>query len=391
MSGSGLGTYILELLEDEFPQVNRFTTGRKSFGWCKSLGLDRTEAIFPSSDDDVITSPYNSLMALEKLIEHADCVLPVENEALYNLCAKMAVRFLFWVIYSLFDARFSIQIGKTADKKIVEGSRLSENVQSIQKLRKFYQLSVDVKQNAKTKVNDTSRKKTKEDSFHDMNNVVARMLSNLTSSMRFEGSLNVDLNEITTNLVPYPRLHFLVPSISPCYQSMDLRDAHHQKYMEKLFRQLFESDSQLLCCSPRSSVYLACGILARGRHVTISDLNDSIKHIQRDISIISWNQEGFKIGLCHVSPAGQPVSLLGLSNNCSIGQTFKRIHYRTNKFYKRKAHLHHYTEYMESSCVDNALESVFNLVQDHQTLERGRPYARSGYNCASYKPLRPLV
>ncbi|CCI46703.1 unnamed protein product [Albugo candida] len=334
-TGSGLGTYILELLEDEFPQVNRFTT----------------EAIFPSSDDDVITSPYNSLMALEKLIEHADCVLPVENEALYNLCAKMA-------------------IGKTADKKIVEGSRLSENVQSIQKLRKFYQLSVDVKQNAKTKVNDTSRKKTKEDSFHDMNNVVARMLSNLTSSMRFEGSLNVDLNEITTNLVPYPRLHFLVPSISPCYQSMDLRDAHHQKYMEKLFRQLFESDSQLLCCSPRSSVYLACGILARGRHVTISDLNDSIKHIQRDISIIPWNQEGFKIGLCHVSPAGQPVSLLGLSNNCSIGQTFKRIHYRTNKFYKRKAHLHHYTEYMESSCVDNALESVFNLVQDYQTLER---------------------
>lgn len=28
--------------------------------------------------------------------------------------------------------------------------------------------------------------------------------------MRFEGPLNVDLNEITTNLVPFPRLHFLV-------------------------------------------------------------------------------------------------------------------------------------------------------------------------------------
>lgn len=33
--------------------------------------------------------------------------------------------------------------------------------------------------------------------------------------MRFEGSLNVDLNEITMNLVPFPRMHYLVSSLSP--------------------------------------------------------------------------------------------------------------------------------------------------------------------------------
>ena len=33
--------------------------------------------------------------------------------------------------------------------------------------------------------------------------------------MRFEGSLNVDLNEITMNLVPYPRMHYLLSSLSP--------------------------------------------------------------------------------------------------------------------------------------------------------------------------------
>ena len=31
--------------------------------------------------------------------------------------------------------------------------------------------------------------------------------------MRFEGILNVDLNEITMNLVPYPDLHFLISSL----------------------------------------------------------------------------------------------------------------------------------------------------------------------------------
>jgi len=41
--------------------------------------------------------------------------------------------------------------------------------------------------------------------------------------MRFEGTLNVDLNEITMNLVPYPKLHFLVPGLAPLYSLADMR------------------------------------------------------------------------------------------------------------------------------------------------------------------------
>lgn len=59
-----------------------------------------------------------------------------------------------------------------------------------------------------------------------MNTLAAQLLLDLTwfisfcnfllskSSMRFEGTLNVDLNEITMNLVPYPRMHFLLSSLS---------------------------------------------------------------------------------------------------------------------------------------------------------------------------------
>jgi len=42
------------------------------------------------------------------------------------------------------------------------------------------------------------------------------------SASRFEGDLNVDLNEITMNLVPYPRLHYLVSAISPLYCLKDV-------------------------------------------------------------------------------------------------------------------------------------------------------------------------
>jgi hypothetical protein len=42
--------------------------------------------------------------------------------------------------------------------------------------------------------------------FDAMNGIAASMLLNMTSSVRFEGSLNVDLNDITMNLVPFPRV-----------------------------------------------------------------------------------------------------------------------------------------------------------------------------------------
>jgi tubulin epsilon len=56
-----------------------------------------------------------------------------------------------------------------------------------------------------------------------MNNIIANLLSGITCSMRFEGTLNVDLNEITMNLVPFPELHFLISSLAPLYSLLDPR------------------------------------------------------------------------------------------------------------------------------------------------------------------------
>ena len=59
-------------LQENFPEVLRFTV-----------------SLFPSEDDDVITSPYNSMLSLNELIEHADAVLPIENQALHDIVAKV--------------------------------------------------------------------------------------------------------------------------------------------------------------------------------------------------------------------------------------------------------------------------------------------------------------
>ena len=56
---------------------------------------------------------------------------------------------------------------------------------------------------------ESGNQKKKENNFEKENSIVANVVNNLTCSMRFEGDLNVDLNEITMNMVPFPKMHFL--------------------------------------------------------------------------------------------------------------------------------------------------------------------------------------
>lgn len=51
--------------------------------------------------------------------------------------------------------------------------------------------------------------------FEHLNRLIAQVVSSVTSSMRFDGALNIDLAEFQTNLVPYPRIHFPLISYAP--------------------------------------------------------------------------------------------------------------------------------------------------------------------------------
>jgi tubulin alpha len=50
----------------------------------------------------------------------------------------------------------------------------------------------------------------KRQTYINLNRLIA-----LTSFLRFDGALNVDLSEFQTNLVPYPRIHFMAFSFLP--------------------------------------------------------------------------------------------------------------------------------------------------------------------------------
>lgn len=55
--------------------------------------------------------------------------------------------------------------------------------------------------------------------YEHLNRLVAQVVSSVTSSLRFNDALNVDLNEFQTNLVPFPRIHYPLISYAPVISS----------------------------------------------------------------------------------------------------------------------------------------------------------------------------
>ena len=51
--------------------------------------------------------------------------------------------------------------------------------------------------------------------YSTINELISQSVSSITAGMRFGGGLNNTLHELVTNLVPYPRIHFLTPAYSP--------------------------------------------------------------------------------------------------------------------------------------------------------------------------------
>ena len=49
----------------------------------------------------------------------------------------------------------------------------------------------------------------------NLNRLLGQVISSLTASFPFDGALNVDITEFQTNLVPYPRIHFMLSSYAP--------------------------------------------------------------------------------------------------------------------------------------------------------------------------------
>lgn len=213
--------------------------------------------------------------------------------------------------------------------------------------------------------------------YSSLNQIVAQAYSALTSSLRFDGCLNVDLAEFMTNLVPYPRIHNCMLSYSPYYST--LKPYYPTTSTYEVSRLLFTPISNLITCDTFSGQFLSCALCYRG-HVTPKDICPVLCSLKTDrkVKFVDWSPAGFKSGIeCHtpaVIPTGDlevtPRSILAISNNTAVKTAYQRIVTDVRKLLGQKSFLHWYLrEGIEEMDFNEALEDIQALLLDYEEVE----------------------
>lgn len=116
--------------------------------------------------------------------------------------------------------------------------------------------------------------------YQNLNRVLAQVVASVTASLRFQGSMNVDLNEFQTNLVPFPRIHFPLVAYAPLLARE--KSMHETSSVRQITANCFEPYNCMMKCDPRKGKYMACCMLYRG-DVVPKDINDTITIIKSKV------------------------------------------------------------------------------------------------------------
>ena len=176
--------------------------------------------------------------------------------------------------------------------------------------------------------------------YEDLNHLVSMMMSGVTTGFRFPGpsQLNVDLRKLGVNMVPFPRLHFIVPGFAPySYQPPWLT-------VPALTALVFDHKNMMAACDSVHGRFLSAAAMFRGS-MSMKEVDEQLLEIQdkNSSSFVEWIPNNVKADICPIPPGGLTKAATFMGNSTGIQEVFKRIRMEFTALFKKKTYLHVYT------------------------------------------------
>jgi len=188
-------------------------------------------------------------------------------------------------------------------------------------------------------------------SYDAVNRLIAKVVSSVTASMRFEGELNGNLRDLTTNLVPFPRLHFMIAAMAPIAtpQKSETTNCQIRNITDACFapRNFF---AKIADFDADEDKFMAASLNYRGE-VRARDVSEAVQWIKtsRKATFVEWVPTGFKVGLTAMPPKGVEEdesalfdrNAVMIGNNTAMSRVFsERISKKFDLLYSQRAFIH---------------------------------------------------
>jgi tubulin beta len=202
-----------------------------------------------------------------------------------------------------------------------------------------------------------------------LNYLLSMVMSGTTCSLRFPGQLNEDLHRRVINLVPFPRLHFLVCGFGPTHIRRDYRP-RYLTVPELVFR-MCDPENMMVSCDPREGVYLGAFAQFQGR-MGSGEVPNSIRcrHAVSSCRHVNWIPRIMKTSRCDLGPTPLRTSATLISNTTAFRQLLARIDQAFARMYSQRKLLYLYdNEGIERDEFDMARAQLTDLIDEYETCD----------------------